>query len=269
MKLGIFSRPWLQILIVGIVLFIATDQAMRLTGNPNYFPTVILLGSFVIPITFVTFFYDNVRHRHISLPLLTICFLVGGVIGLIAAGILEYGTLRDMSFPALLGIGIIEEGAKLIFPVIMYVAWRYRHQADGLLFGIASGMGFAALETMGYGLVSFIRSQGDINVLQQVLFFRGLLSPAGHAAWTGFVCAVLWRERERKGRVAINFKVIWAFITAIILHTLWNGINTLGGPTVLQFIIVIAGSIIIAGISLTLVILRYREARKASDIQSS
>jgi len=37
MKLGIFSRPWLQILIVGIVLFIATDQAMRLTGNPNYF----------------------------------------------------------------------------------------------------------------------------------------------------------------------------------------------------------------------------------------
>ena len=98
MKLGIFSRPWLQILVVGIVLFIATEQAMRLTGNPNYFPTVILLGSFVIPITFVTFFYDNVRHRHISLPLLTICFLVGGVIGLIAAGVLEYGTLEIWAF---------------------------------------------------------------------------------------------------------------------------------------------------------------------------
>jgi len=269
MKPGILARPWLQILIVGTVLFIGTEQAMRFTGNTNYFPTVILLGSFVIPITFVTYFYDNVRHRHISLPLLTICFVVGGVIGLIAAGILEYGTLRTMSIPGIVGVGIIEEGAKLIFPVIMYIAWRYRHQADGLLFGIASGMGFAALETMGYGLVSFIRSQGDIDVLQQVLLLRGLLSPAGHAAWTGFVCAVLWREREKKGRVAINFKVIRAFILAIILHTLWNGINSLGGPTVLQFIIVITGSVIIAGISLTLVILKYREARRASDLHNN
>jgi len=62
---------------------------------------------------------------------------------------------------------------------------------------IAAGMGFAALETMGYGLVSFMQSRGDILILQQVLLIRGLLSPAGHAAWTGFVCAVLWRERER------------------------------------------------------------------------
>jgi RsiW-degrading membrane proteinase PrsW (M82 family) len=265
MKLIWRRRPWLQILLGGIVLFIATEQALRITGNPNYFPTVILLGSFIVPVAFVTFFYEHVRHREISLPLLTISFIVGGVLGLIAAGILEHGTLQSLGILQLLGVGLIEEGAKLIFPIIMYLGWRYRHQADGLLFGIASGMGFAALETMGYGLVTFIQSRGDIDALQQLLIIRGFLSPAGHAAWTGFVCAVLWRERERKGRITINFPVIGAFVLAVALHTLWNTVNTLGGFTVTQFLIQVIGSLAIATVSLLLLIRRYREAKRTSS----
>jgi RsiW-degrading membrane proteinase PrsW (M82 family) len=264
-----FIRPWLQILIVGIVLVIGSEEALRITGNPNFFPTVILLGSFVVPVTFVVFFYEHVKHREISMPLLTSCFIVGGAIGLIAAGFLEYGTLRGLSIPGLFGIGLIEESVKLIFPIILYAGWRYRHEADGLIFGIAAGMGFAALETMGYSLVSFLQSQGDINVLRQVLTIRGFLSPAGHAAWTGFVCAVLWRERERNGRVAINWHVLGTFVLAIVLHAVWDIINSLGGPAATQLIIVITGNIVIIGVSLTLIIRRYREAKRLDPAQAS
>lgn len=258
-----FIKPWLQILLVGIVLFIATEQALRITNNPNFFPTVVLLGAFTVPIAFVVYFYEHVKHREISMPLLTTCFIVGGVLGIIAAGFLEYGTLRRMSILGLFGVALIEESVKLIFPVIMYIGWRYRHEADGLLFGLAAGMGFAALETMGYGLVSFFQSRGDINVLQQVLIIRGFLSPAGHAAWTGFICAVLWRERERKGHAIISWSVISAFILTIVLHALWDIINSIGGQTVTQFIIVIFGNIVIAAGSLTLVVRRYLEAKKS------
>jgi RsiW-degrading membrane proteinase PrsW (M82 family) len=258
-----FFRPWLQILIVGIVLFIGSEQALRITGNPNFFPTVLLLGAFVVPISFVAYFYEHVRHREISLVLLTTCFIVGGVIGLIAAGFVEWGTLRSFSVFSVVGVGIIEETVKLIFPVAMYVAWRYRHEADGLLFGIAAGMGFAALETMGYGLVTFFESAGDITTLEQVLLLRGFLSPAGHAAWTGFVTAVLWRERERRGRIVINWQVIGAFLLAIVLHILWNTVNSLSTQTAAQFAIVVAASLVIAGFSLTLVIRRYFEAKKS------
>ena len=256
-------KPWLRILIIGIILFTGTEQALRITGNPNFFPTVILLGSFIVPIAFVAYFYEHIKHREISTPLLATCFLMGGVLGLLAAGFLEFETLTGLGILGLFGVGLIEESAKLIFPVIMYIGWRYRHEADGLLFGIAAGMGFAALETMGYGLVSFIQSRGDIGALQQVLLIRGFLSPAGHAAWTGFICAVLWREREKKGHVTINFAVWGAFILAVVLHALWDIINSLGGPTAIQFIIVIVGNIVIAGISLTLVIRRYREAKRS------
>ena len=257
-------KPWFGILLVGVVLFFGTEQVLRFTGNPNVFPTVVLLGAFVIPITFIAYFYEHVRHREISLPLLTTCFIVGGVVGLIVAGVLEYGTLQTVNFGGLVAISVIEECAKLLFPLYMYIRWQYRHEADGLLFGIAAGMGFAALETMGYAVVSFIQSRGDINTLQQVLLVRGFLSPAGHAAWTGFVCAVLWRARERAGRATINLAVIAAFLVAVTLHTLWNLDNSAQTTTSGQLTMVILGNIAIAAVSLTLVIRRYVEARKAA-----
>jgi len=255
-------KPWVQILGVGVLLFVVTEQALRITDNPNFFPTVILLGSFVVPITFVVYFYEHVKHREISMPLLTACFLVGGVVGLVAAGFLEFGTLRTMNYASLFAIGLIEESVKLIFPLAMFIGWRYRHEADGLLFGIAAGMGFAALETMGYGLVAFVQSGGNIDVLQQVLIIRGFLSPAGHASWTGFFCAVLWREREKKGHIAINGKVIGAFLIAVILHALWNIASSFGGASGGQFILAMSASLVIAAVSLMLIIRRYREAKR-------
>lgn len=262
MKTKLWLQPWFLILISGLVLFLFTQQALIITGNPNYFPTLILLGSFVVPVAFVTYFYDYVRHREISMPLLTTCFVVGGIMGSIAAGVLESAALLDSSLVTMFGIGIIEELAKLLFPVAMYIGWRYRHEADGLLFGVAAGMGFAGLETMGYAMVTLFETQGDITVLQQVLFLRGLVSPAGHAAWTGFVCAVLWSERAKKGHAVINGKVIGAFVTAVVLHALWNIAASLGGQTSAD-IISAGGTSVLVVVSLTLLIRRYKEAKKA------
>lgn len=245
------------------MLFIATEQALLVTGNPNFVPTIILLGAFVVPITFVAYFYEHVMDRDISLPLLTSCFFVGGVVGLTAAGFLEYATLRSLSLPGLFGVGLIEESAKLIFPIGMYLSWRYRHEADGLLFGVAAGMGFAALETMGYGLVTLMQSQGDVGSLLQVLLIRGLLSPAGHAAWTGFVCAVLWRERERAGRITLNLQVAGAFLLAVALHSLWNILSSMSIQSAQAFAAFVAGMFGIVVVSLTIVIRRYLEARKS------
>lgn len=261
MIIKLFRQRWFQIFAGGILLFIITEQALRLTGNPNYFPTVILLGAFIVPVTFVSYFYEHVRDRDISQSLLITAFLAGGMLGLAAAGVVEYSTLQKLSIGALFGVGFIEESAKLIFPVAMYIGWHYRHEADGLIFGIAAGMGFAALETMGYALVTLIQSRGDIATLEQVLLLRGLLSPAGHATWTGFICAILWHEREMKGRAAINFPVIGAFLLAVLLHALWDIVASIGGLLRSGFIVIIIGNIAIAIVSLSLVIWRFRKAR--------
>ena len=264
-----YFRPWLRILLVGAVLFVAAEQALRHTGNPNFFPTTVLLGASIVPVAFVAFFYDYVRHREISLPLLTTCAVAGGALGLLAAGVVQYEALGEARTLTLVVVSLSEEAAKLLFPLIMFIGWKYRHEADGLLFGIAAGMGFAALETMGYGLTTFLRSGGDIDVVQRVLLIRGFLSPAGHAAWTGFLCAILWRERERAGHVSINWKVLLAYLVVVALHTFWNMVNTMGAETTAEVTGVVAANAAIAAVSLTLIILRYRSARRSLRLYPS
>ena len=267
MKSKFYIQPWLLILIVGVALFLLTQQATIITANTNYLPTLLLLGSFVVPVSFVAYFYEYVKHREISVSLLTTCLLAGGVLGSIFAGVVESGTLTNFNVAGLFAVGLIEEAAKLIFPLVMYFGRWYRHEADGLLFGVAAGMGFAALETMGYGLTTLIDSNGDINSLTQVLLARGLVSPAGHAAWTGFVCAILWRERERKPRGMLNLAAMAAFVVAVALHSVWNIVNGVGGSAVVRIVVTVAGSLAIAVTSLILLFRRVRESRRPARLE--
>ena len=265
----LLSQRWLQVLGGGVILFFAAEQGLKFTGNLNLIPTVILVGAFVVPMAFVSYFFSAERrmdrkiHGDISLPLVTTCFFVGGAIGVVAAGVLEYSTLSAMSVGTLLGVAIIEEAAKLIVPVLVFLFSRYRSQADGLLFGVATGMGFAALETMGYGMVAFIKSQGDVGVLQEVLLVRGLVSPLGHAAWTGLVCSVLWGARQRTGR-SLTSSVLTAFMAAVFLHAAWDIVGTFSS-TALTYV----GYAVIGGFSLALIIRQLSVARRYSVIQVS
>lgn len=185
---------------------------------------------------------------------------MGGTLGVLVAGLLEYETLRTLSILALFGVGFIEEGAKLIFPLVIYISGRYRSEADGLLFGIASGMGFSALETMGYGLVTLINSQGNVGALEETLLIRGLLSPVGHAAWTGLVCAALWRARQQTGR-AFNPPVLGFFVLAVLLHALWD----VAAGTTLPFVTYL-GYGIIGGVSFVLLSRALVQARHVPPI---
>jgi RsiW-degrading membrane proteinase PrsW (M82 family) len=162
--------------------------------------------------------------------------------------LLEYQTLRALGPLQLFGVGFIEEGTKLLLPLFLFVgAARYSSEAHGLVFGVAAGMGFAALESMGYGFTTLMQSQGDIRNAESLLLVRGLLSPAGHAAWTGLVCAVLWRERQKAGHFVLNPAVLGAFAAAALLHALWDIFDSLSGPT---FIDSVGIEILSAGVAL-------------------
>jgi protease PrsW len=187
---GLLRRRWLQILLGGLVLLLLLEGALVTTGDPVYFPSVICLGAFLVPVVFATYLYD--RLGEVPLPPLALCFVGGGVIGLVAAGALEYEVLRELGSVPLLFVGLVEEAMKLLFPLLFFFAGRYRSEAAGIVLGVSTGMGFAAFETMGYGFVTVLESRENLARLDEVLLVRGLTSPAGHAAWTGLVTAALW-----------------------------------------------------------------------------
>jgi RsiW-degrading membrane proteinase PrsW (M82 family) len=197
---GVLRRRWLQVLVSGLVLLFFVERTLVATSNPNYVPSVILLGAFLVPISFVTYLYERLPSWDVPLQTLAMCFMWGGVLGTVVAGTLEYDVARALGFLPKLLIGLIEESAKLILPLIFYFVGRYRSEAAGIVLGVATAAGFAGLETMGYGFASLLSSKGNLGVLDEVLLVRGLTSPAGHMAWTGLVCAVLWRETQGGAR---------------------------------------------------------------------
>ena len=255
---------WLQIFVGGLVLLYLLERTLLATQNLNFVPAVLLLGAFLVPVSFTTYLYERQPEWEVGLPPLAICFVWGGALGAVVAGSLEYDLLRSLGVLALLGVGLIEEGAKLIFPLTFYFLGRYRSEGAGILFGVSTAMGFAALETMGYGFTSLLASRGNLGVLDEVLLARGLTSPVGHAAWTGLVCAVLWRERLRAGHATLNWRVGGAFLTAVLLHVLWDTFANVRSSTFVGFLSIELVSLLIALVSLILLIRRVREARRAT-----
>jgi RsiW-degrading membrane proteinase PrsW (M82 family) len=211
-------RPWVQTLLGGLALWVILDWATLASKNINLVPSLILLGACLGPVTFVVYVYERVRD--VPWPALLQCFVVGGILGVTAASILEYRTLLEYGALPTIAIGLIEETSKLLVPLVIFAVARYRREADGLLIGVASGMGFAAFESMGYGLTALLASHGHIGSVEQVLFTRTVLAPAGHAAWTGLICAALWRARERRTWVIFPL----AFVVAVTLHALWDSV---------------------------------------------
>jgi protease PrsW len=211
------------VLLGGAVLWAVLTWATIETGNVNLVPGVIVVGAFLGPVAFVAYVYD--RAPEVPLPTLLVCFITGGAVGVTAASVLEYKTLIDLGALPTIAIGLCEETSKLLIPLAIFVSGRYRREADGLLIGVASGMGFAAFETMGYGLTMLLVSQGQIDEVVKLLLVRGVLAPAGHAAWTGVLCATIWHARLRPGWRAVA-AVIGAFMTVVVLHALWDAAAT-------------------------------------------
>jgi len=260
-RLEFVRHTWFLALAGGFALFAAMDAALVVTSNTNLMPTVILLGASLVPVTFVIYVYQRVQVKNVPIPTIAVIVFLSGAVGLLVAGLVEYATLRKLGFLQLLGVGVIEESAKLIIPVAVYLRGRYRSEADGLLFGVASGMGFAALESMGHGLTAFLQSQGSIGSLEETLLVRALVSPVGHGAWTGLVCAVMWRERQRAGHSILNWSIVSAFMATVLLHTAWDTLGSLTGRISIRWVgIEFIGLIAVGLVSLGLLIRRMREA---------
>jgi RsiW-degrading membrane proteinase PrsW (M82 family) len=174
------TTGWLKMLLIGGLLYFASLVILVITGNPNLFPTVVMIGNFLVPVTYVAFFYERRHYSQLSLPTTAFTFFYGGILGVLASSILEPIFIRSMDLGSLLLVGVIEESAKILG--VLVIARRMQHNAemDGLILGAAAGMGFAALESMGYTFTAFLTSGGSLTATVFVTMLRGILSPVGH-----------------------------------------------------------------------------------------
>ncbi|HLZ58762.1 MAG TPA: PrsW family glutamic-type intramembrane protease [Ktedonosporobacter sp.] len=228
------GRSWLRTLLIGLCLFIVTTIVMFFTSNPNLYPTVILIGNFLVPVVFVAFLYDHQHFSTLTPATVATSFCVGGVLGVIGTSVLESLLLpipshmgQDLPLTSALAVGLIEEGCKLA--IVMFLARKMSHTLaiDGLLLGGAVGMGFAALESTGYAFTTFLLSHGLVGASLVETVIRGLLAPFGHGVWTAILGAVLFRQSGPR-HFRITGWVLLAYLFVSLLHGLWDGLpNTI------------------------------------------
>lgn len=213
---------WKHCLAGGLTLWALTAAVTYATRNTTLLPTLILLGSFLVPVTFVLWAYE--RHgRDLGVSAILGCFLTGGTLGVLGASLMETYLLHP-SLGMFVGVGLIEEAVKLgALMVVLRSQTRLRGMRAGLVLGAAVGFGFAALESAGYAFNAAVSTEGiDLRALLETEILRGVLAPFGHGLWTAIAGGVLLAHRRPDGRFRLTAAVVWTYLGVSLLHALWD-----------------------------------------------
>jgi len=210
------KRYWL-VLLVGVFVFGLLTVAAQMTDSPTAVYAVMAVGSLIGPVVFVLHLAESniLTERPLEL---VVTAILGAALGLPPAIALqrEAGMIPGSLVSALL-VAAIEEPAKVLGVVWLLRRPALRFRMDGVIFGAAAGMGFAAIET---GMYAFARVE-TVGALVGVLWLRALLSPFTHGTWTAIVCATIWRERAA-GWWRGGIRIAAAFAAVVLLHGLWD-----------------------------------------------
>ncbi len=252
---------WWQVLWTGLLAYLVGIAVLVLTSNPILFPTVVMIGCFTIPVTYVAFFYERRHLSRLNMPTTARSFLYGGILGVFSSALLEPLLIHELSFFSFFLIGLIEEFAKILGILLIVRRSQHNLELDGLILGAAAGMGFAALESTGYAFTAFLASQGSLSVTVALTLLRGFLSPVGHGTWTAILTGVLFRESDA-GRFRLNRRVLGAYLTVSLLHGLWDGLPMFLAALTLPGIDIVIGQACVGGFGLFLLWRRWREAMR-------
>jgi len=207
----------------GLGLWVAAVLVTFATQNVNLVPTIILLGSFLVPVTFVVYAFGRADQILTAQRILT-AFIYGGVLGVLGASVLEAVFLRQPSIPSYLGVGLIEEAVKLAALWLLARRLPRYTMRDGIVLGATVGFGFAALESAGYAFDALFTTSGlSLPNLVETELLRGILTPVGHGLWIAILGGALFAAAARGGgRLRPSGALLgWSLLVAV-LHGLWD-----------------------------------------------
>jgi RsiW-degrading membrane proteinase PrsW (M82 family) len=214
---------WRGVLGCGLALWLASIGALVATDDDILLPSVVLLGSFLTPVTVIFWFVERGGVTALTPQRLLAAFFVAGVAGLLVAAMLETWLLPDRLLPNV-WIGLVEEFLKGFGVWVLARGLREYTVRDGVLLGTTVGLGFGAFEAAGYTLSWGMTASGfDLSDMIAEEALRIVVAPFCHGVWTGLFGGVLFACRGR-----VTWRVVGAYLAAASLHALWDGASTAG-----------------------------------------
>lgn len=222
-----WPQPWLwSRVLFGLGLaFFMLMLCCEVFDNITALPGTIILGSFMVPVAVLVFFFELNAPKNISFYTVLKVFLVGGCASILLTLLL--GTVFEIEgtdFLQAIITGIVEELGKAgIVAYFISHTKNAKYHINGLLIGAAVGAGFAAFESSGYALVYLLA--GNFDVMLDVIFLRGVLAPGGHVVWAAMAgyAMMLAKEDEPMSWGVFRKKQFWKiFWLPIAMHAVWD-----------------------------------------------
>ncbi len=232
-----WPHPWLYsrvILVFSAALF-ALAAAWSIFGAMVSIPAIIVIGSFMVPIATMVFFFEVNAPRNISFLTIMQIFLLGGAAAILLVFPLYElfpGAGAESLFPALL-TSLVEEVGKLVIVAFFIKTQRgRRYILNGLLIGAAVGAGFASIESAGYAFSSFLEvalasGSAELGVISayDTIILRGILAISGHVAWAAISGAALQIALAGGpfdwGKL-FDARFLGLFAIPVALHAIWD-----------------------------------------------
>jgi RsiW-degrading membrane proteinase PrsW (M82 family) len=216
------SRLWLWVLVVGAALWLVTAVVAGITDVMHLVPNVILLGSFLVPVSMVLFALSRASEGHLTAEAVIVGFLGGGTLGTLFAALTEVYFLPT-AVGTFVGVGFLEETAKLLIVVAVGTRLAERRPRDGMVLGATVGAGFASFESAGYAFQTFVEHRSDHGVASVLSTEaqRALLAPFGHLTWTALIAGAIFAA-WRGGAFGPVAPVLWTFAGVVALHAAWD-----------------------------------------------
>lgn len=217
-----WPRPWLfmRIFIIVAIVYGGFYLGFGYFQNLNLLPGLIIVGSFLMPISLLIFFWEINAPQNIPIYRVAYFVILAGMLSLIIA-LLFFDTLGMLGRNVIF-IGLIEEAAKVLAILFCLRHRNYHFILNGLLVGAAVGAGFAAFESAGYALRIGMQ---DMNSMFTNIFLRGLLAPGGHIVWaalSGAAICMVKGQRKWEWSMLKDMRFLRIFLIVSALHAIWN-----------------------------------------------
>jgi RsiW-degrading membrane proteinase PrsW (M82 family) len=211
------------VLVLGSFVWMVGAVVTAITQDDILVPTLILMGSFLVPVAMVVFALTREGEDQLSEDWLMLSFILGGSVGVVFAALVETYLLPTAT-GTFIAVGLIEEATKALLVIFIATRVATRRPRDGMVFGATVGAGFAAFESAGYALSALIQHQQDHPVLSilQTEINRAVLAPFGHITWTALFGGALFAASRADGRLRVTANLVWTSVGVVTLHALWD-----------------------------------------------
>ena len=251
-------RPWLfaRCLLFGLLGCLILWYALNKTEEVNFVPAFMMFGCFAVPCSVMVLFYETNIFRDVSFVRTGGGFLAGAVMSLCLTIPLTWLADR-LGLPSEAWVaGPVEEPAKLIAALFLLRFVKRKTVFCGLLVGSAVGAGFAAFESAGYALraafqgafigvgsqmrdltlFGYTNQTGVVPIIDlvtNIVLWRGILSPFTHVVWTALTTAAICRAtggRRLTWKACRDPRFLGVFALVVGLHMFWNSPVTFENP---------------------------------------